>query len=154
MNHLGGRCKKQNGQRFKKILGRWFDEPSVCHRLSQANFNQSDQLQGSATTSRAWREEWKHFLFFFNTKSLQWRSLHCQLKTLSSSDASSSYATLSRIHHCCCQTNDPFSHFSHLKHRHSCQKFLAGCWATSAFLLARHNGFMNSQDHMFLWIDK
>lgn len=36
------KCSK-TGRDLKKLLDMFFNEPSVCHRLSQTNFNQSDQ---------------------------------------------------------------------------------------------------------------
>ena len=49
-NHLDRRHQDLFEKR-QKIFGKWLDEPSVCQRLSRANFNQSDQEKESDCAS-------------------------------------------------------------------------------------------------------
>ncbi len=57
---IGNHLKK--GRHFEKILGRWLDKPSICHRQSWTDFNQSDQqtigpVERVGKSNSYWREK-------------------------------------------------------------------------------------------------
>lgn len=67
---------------FKNTLGRWFNKPSVCYRLTLSNFNQSHQQykkKSAATGGASWWIKLNEcsFHFWYNRCCNLLRSHHC-----------------------------------------------------------------------------